>query len=211
MSATEASSASDAACLPFSITLAAVTRIACPSEYRLRAPPVPPPVGMVSVSPWRIRTFSPVHAKLVHGELYVSRLVPLARALGPHEYIHETIIGKPYLRPLAGRPAGGLKVVGHADAALHPARVAGGPALLEPGPVHLLQRRIQHLAEVAAVIGLVHRRHVRHRRGRHHVAAPQLHPVNPGLERRGVNQPLDDVVALGPPGAAVGVHRGRCW
>ena len=89
---------------------------------------------------------------------------------------------------------------------LHPALLAAGPARLEPGPVHLLQRRVQHLAEVAAVIGLLHRRHVRHGRRRHHVAAAQLHPVNPGLERGGVNQPLDDVVALRPPGAAVGVH-----
>ncbi len=59
MSATAASSASDAACLPFSITLAAVTRMAWPSEYRLRAPPVPPPVGMLSVSPCRMRILSP--------------------------------------------------------------------------------------------------------------------------------------------------------
>ena len=59
MSDTAASNASDAACLPFSMTLAAVTRMAWPSEYRLRAPPVPPPVGMVSVSPCLIRTLSP--------------------------------------------------------------------------------------------------------------------------------------------------------
>ena len=51
MSATAASSTSAAACLPLAITVSAVTKIAWPSEYRLRAPPVPPPTGMVSVSP----------------------------------------------------------------------------------------------------------------------------------------------------------------
>ena len=59
ISAGAASSASEAARRPFSMTVAAVARIAWPSEYRLRAPPVPPPSGIVSVSPWRTRTRSP--------------------------------------------------------------------------------------------------------------------------------------------------------
>ena len=59
MSATAASSTSAAACRPFAITESAVSRIAWPSEYRLRAPPVPQPTGIVSVSPWRTRIFSP--------------------------------------------------------------------------------------------------------------------------------------------------------
>jgi hypothetical protein len=54
----EASSASPAACLPFSITVVAVASRAVPSEYRLRAPPVPPPVGISSESPCRMRIFS---------------------------------------------------------------------------------------------------------------------------------------------------------
>ena len=58
MSETEASRCSEAACLPFSMTEAAVSRIAWPSEYSERAPPVPPPVGISSESPWTMRIFS---------------------------------------------------------------------------------------------------------------------------------------------------------
>ncbi len=83
------------------------------------------------------------------------------------------------------------------------------PGGLEAGPVHLLQRRVQHAVEVAAVIGLLHRGDVRHRLGRHHVQLAQRDPVHAEFARRGVDQPLDDVVALRPPGAAIGVHRDR--
>jgi hypothetical protein len=58
MSTTAASSMSAAACLPFSITLAVVTRIAWPLRVEGARAAGAAAEGSVSLSPWRMRILS---------------------------------------------------------------------------------------------------------------------------------------------------------
>ena len=119
------------------------------------------------------------------------------------------VIGEADFRPLGRIAHRDLEIVGEADAA-KPALPRGIRAPgREAGVVHLRQRRIQHHREVAGVVGLADGRRVRHRRWRHHVAPAQLRAVDIELARGGVDQPFEQIVALGTPCATIGVHRHR--
>ena len=148
-----------------------------------------------------------VDAELVDRELDVGGLVPLARRLRADEHVDVAVFGEADLGTLGRRAAGRLEIVGHADPALLALRRTARAATLEAGPVHLGQRRVHDLLEVAAVVGLLHRRHVGHGGGGDHVAAAECDAVDAHLARRGIDQPFDDVVALRPPGPAIGVDR----
>ena len=50
---------------------------------------------------------------------------------------------------------------------------------------------------------------MRHRLGQNHVLTTDLDPIHAQLARRGIDQPLHEIVALRPPGAAIGIHRHR--
>ncbi len=148
-----------------------------------------------------------VDAEPVGSELHIGGLVALAGGLGADIDIDEPVIGEADFRPFRGIAAGGLQVVGQADAALLALRRGSGPAGREAGEIGMFQRCVQHMSKFAAVIGLAHRRAVRHRRGGYHIAPAQLDPVDLHLPRRRVDQPFDQIVRLRPAGAAIGVHR----
>jgi hypothetical protein len=118
-------------------------------------------------------------AELVGGEHGIGGLVALAGGLRADEHVDHAVLGEHHLGVLRRPAAGGFQVVGHADAA-PPAALRGfRAAALEAGPVHLGQRAVQQLLEVAAVVALAHRGDVGHGALRDHVAAADLDPVDP--------------------------------
>ena len=129
MSATAASSASEAACLPFSITLSAVTqdRLALRVEAARAAGAAADGDGVgVALADADLVA---VDAEPVGGELDIGGLVALAGGLGADIDVDEAVIGEADLRAFGRVAAGGLEVVGQADAALAcPARSRCGAA-----------------------------------------------------------------------------------
>ena len=108
------------------------------------------------------------------------------------------------LRRLDGRIGGLLDGVGDADAAQHAALRRLLAPRLEAGPVGELHGAVHVLLEAPAVVGEGERRLVGHRRRRNGVAPPQLRRVDLHFVGGDVDQPLDHVGRLGPPGAAIG-------
>jgi hypothetical protein len=98
-----------------------------------------------------------------------------------------------------------LDVRGIADAAqlalLRGLFLAGGIAL----DVRKLLRSFERRAVIARVVLQRDRRLVR--KLLHEIAPPDLRWIDPELARGGLDQPLDHVGRLRPPGAAVGVDR----
>ncbi len=137
------------------------------------------------------------------------RPVPLAVIEGAGDQGHAAVRLKADAAHLAAGRPGQFEIV--ADAV--PAQFAVGPAFgLARGkavPVGEPQRLVEQVGEVAAVIGRAVRRLVRHRLGRDVVLAAQFRPVDAGLGRGGVDQPLHVIVGLGAPGAPIGPDRGR--
>ncbi len=82
-------------------------------------------------------------------------------------------------------------------------RLARGEAL----PLGEIERLLDDAAELAAVIDLPHRVGIGHLLRRDEIAAADLGGIEAELARCGVEQPLDEIDRLGPPGAAIG--RGR--
>ena len=80
---------------------------------------------------------------------------------------------------------------------------------LEPGVVGRLQRTVQRRGVVAAVVLQRHRRLVRERIVRNEVAPAQLDPIDAGVMRHRVHQPLQQERRLRPAGAAIRIHRHR--
>ena len=147
------------------------------------------------------------NAELIHRELHVGRLVALPGGLGADQHVDKTVLGEADFGAFGRRAAGRLQVVCHADATAAAPLGGFGAALLEPGPVHGLEASIEHDLEVAAVVGLADRRLVRHRFGADHVDAAQLDAVDLEVTCSLVDQAFHEIVALGPSGAAIGVHR----
>ena len=91
-----------------------------------------------------------------------------------------------------------------AQLAVPPARGAPG---LELRPLGNVEALVHHSLEFAAVVIVMGRRVIGQRRRRDEIAAADLDPVDPGHLRGAVDQALDQVDRLGPPGAAI--DRGR--
>jgi len=148
------------------------------------------------------------NAKPLVNDLREDRLVALPVRVRADE--HEDAAGAveadlgALLHRLVVRAGGDLDDVGEADAAQLSARLCGGAARRIPRPVRQLQRGVHVLLELAAVIGVDEPGLVRHRLGRDEVAPAQRDPVDAGLARGNVDDPLDGVGRLGPAGAAVG-------
>ena len=70
------------------------------------------------------------------------------------------------------------------------------------------ERLVEQRGEVAAVVGQVGGGRERQFPRLDVVAPAQLEPVDAHLAGGGVDQPLHEIVALGPAGAAIGVHIG---
>ena len=82
-----------------------------------------------------------------------------------------------------------------------------GAALLEPGEIGEVERHVEALLELAAIVGEGQARFERHRLGRDHVAPAQFDRVDAELGGGDVDHPLDDIGRLGPAIAAIGPHR----
>ncbi len=84
-----------------------------------------------------------------------------------------------------------------------------GPPALEAVPIRQVERLLQHDFKLAAVIGLAAGGAVRHRLGRDHVRRRSSTRSMPVTRARLVDQALDQIDRLGPPGAAVRTERRR--
>ena len=94
-----------------------------------------------------------------------------------------------------------------AEAAQPPAPRRLVPPRLEAGVVRDLEQLVERRVVVARIVDHRERRLVRELLRLHEVPAPDLDRVEPHLPRRLVDQPLELVGALRPPGAAIGVDR----
>ncbi len=134
-------------------------------------------------------------------------LVALAGRLGAGQHLHRPVLGDGHRHPLAHRAHGGFHIVGKADAAQPPARLAFGPPGREPLPVGHGQRPVHAVGEVAGVVGEAGGGAIGQLDAAHQVAPAELDAVHAQASGGHVEQPLDDEMRLGPASAAVG--RGR--
>ena len=136
-------------------------------------------------------------------DLLERRLVPLALVLRSHQERgaaarREADLGE--LRLRAGRLLDRVHDGQPAEHAPFPCRLAAGR---KTGDVGELQRLFHVLVERAAVVVAPERRAIRHRARRDDVPAAQLDAVHAELARGVVDEALDDVRRLRPPGAPV--------
>src|SRR5262249_44138927 len=136
-------------------------------------------------------------------DLLERRLVALALVLGPHEDRRAPARGKPDLRKLRRGPGRTLDRIDNGEAAQYTPPARRIAPRRKARDVSQVQRARHTLWKIAAVIGYAERRLVRHRGGGNEILAPELQPVHSELARRIVDQALDDVGRLGPPGSAV--------
>ena len=120
------------------------------------------------------------HAEPLGEDLREGRLVALADMLRAGDQRHRAVGLEADVDILLRRAAGALDVIGEAQPAPEPARLALPPPRVESGQVGALQRLVHRLGEGAAVDleaeGVGHRHLVR----RHHVDAAQLGAVEAG-------------------------------
>ncbi len=160
------------------------------------------------------------HAEAVGGELREGRLVALPVAVAAGEdldgadrvHAHLRALPQPHARAERAhgggrREAAGLDEGGVAQAPQLAARRRLGPALGEAGDVGRRLRLVQQRREIAAVILHDDLRLIGELGDE--VPPAQLGRVHPHLARGGLHHPLDHVGGLGPPRAAIGVHRHR--
>ena len=88
-----------------------------------------------------------------------------------------------------------------------PACLARPAAFGEARDIGARHRPVQDRLEVARIVGQPDRGLERHLVGPDQVAPAQLDPVDAGLRRRLVDQQLEEVLRLRPPGAAIGAGR----
>ena len=208
MSATAASSASEAACLPFSITVVGggEDRLALRIEAARAAGAAADRDGIgVALADADLVA---VDAEAVGGELDVGGLVALAGGLGADIDIDEPVIGEADFGAFARVAAGRLQIIGRGRArAACPARAASARRAGKP---------FQSILSAPRRAPARNRRCRRSCRPASSAASPRAGPccagaaptaVDPELARRRVDQPLDQIVALGPSGAAIRIHR----
>ena len=133
--------------------------------------------------------------------------MPLPRALRADIDIHEAIIGKPHRRVFRGIAARRFQVIGKANAAPFAAPLAFRPPRRKAGPVQLFQSGIHEFRKLTGIIALPHGRDVRHGGRRHHVALADRDTIHAYFLRRRINQAFHQIIALWPPGTAIGIHR----
>jgi hypothetical protein len=105
------------------------------------------------------------------------------------------------------RDATSFEIGRNADAPQLALRLGVGPPLLETGKVGPFQRHLQRRLVVAAVILQRYRSLVGEGVGRDHVLAADLDAIHLHLARRLVDETLEQIGRLRPPGAAIGVDR----
>ena len=88
-----------------------------------------------------------------------------------------------------------------------PLALGGGTTGREALPVGLVHALAHDGLEIARVVGVAERRLPRNLAGLHEVAGADLVGRQPGLARDVVDEALQQIGRLGPPGAAIGVGR----
>src|SRR5260370_60499 len=106
-----------------------------------------------------------------------------------------SIICAALLRPLS---------ISRSAAATTAAPASCGAAFGDPLICGEMQRISEVLREIAAVVGLIEWRRIRHRARWDRVAAAQFGGIDPELARRLVDDRFDDIDRLGPAAAAIG-------
>ena len=104
---------------------------------------------------------------------------------------------------LVGR-RGDFEIAADRDAAQPAAFLALPPSPGKTFPVGKVERVLEHRREIAGVVGLVGCRRERNFSRPDVVAPAQFQPIDTGFARRGVDQPLHEIIAFGTPGAAIG-------
>ena len=133
--------------------------------------------------------------------------MPLPRTLRPDIDIHVPIIGKTHCGVFRGITTRRFQVIGTANATPFAAPLAFRPPRREAGPVQLFQSGIHEFRKLTGIIALPHRRDVRHGGRRHHVALADRDTIHAQFLRRCINQAFHQIIALRPPGTAIGIHR----
>ena len=128
----------------------------------------------------------------------------LALVLAAHQHCCGASGFEADLRILHARCTGSLYRVGNAQAPQLAARRGFLASFGKAGVVAKHQRIVEAFVEVAAVVSEGERRFVGERRGRQHVPATQLHPVDAKCRGCFVHDPFDHVDRLGAAGAAIG-------
>ena len=173
------------------------------------APPVPPPwrerIGVAGDVVDRVE----IEAEPVGEDLRESRRVALPRRAGADAHAHaagrqEADIG--FLLRLRRRH---FHVIGDAEAQELAAAARLFAPRLEVREIGDVECALEIGREIAAVIRDQQRRLPRHVGGAHQIAAADLVAAEPGLARRRIDQPLDDVGAFRPAGAAIGIDPDR--
>ena len=143
--------------------------------------------------------------------------LPVAVRAGEHRdlacRVHAHLTGFEQARPGAERTgdvrrgdAAGLDVAGVSDTAQQSLLRARRLARREAVDISDLQHALQGCIIVAGVVGEAHGRGV----GKlaNEVASPQLRGIDPQLARRPLDDALEEVGRLGPPGSAISIYRG---
>ena len=207
MSASAASSIWAAILLPLSISLSAACISAAPPTGSEREPPVPRPKPIIVGVALQYPDLIEGEAEPLGGELRVGGLMPLAGRLRAHQQGQRAGRIKAQFGELVGRKAGLLDIDGVAEPAVTAAGARLGAPRGKPGYVGGGERVLHVAGEIAAVIDEPERRRVRHRGGLDEIAPAQFvgHDAEPA--RRVIDQPLQRIGRLRPPGAAIGVDR----
>ena len=147
--------------------------------------------------------------EMLGDELRIGGVMALPGRLRADQHRDDAVRVEPHDRGLRAVVAARLDVGREADAAQLAGFFDCAAAALEAGPVADLLRARHVAGELAGIVDLAGRRRVRHRLRLDEVALAQRVRRDAELARRGVDQPLDHIGRLGPPGAAIGIDRHR--
>lgn len=116
---------------------------------------------------------------------------------------------EPHLRGFLAHGAANLDIGAKTDAAHQTLLLRGLGAFWKFLPLGNVHRALHVRREITGVVDLAGGGRVRHRARRNEVLAPDRIRRHAELARGGIDQTLDHIGRLGPPGTAIGIHRNR--
>ena len=146
---------------------------------------------------------------MLRGDLRIGGGVALAVRLGADEDGRRTVLLDAHHGVLGRAEGADLDVARKPDAADHAALPRRAQPLLEARPAGDLHGAIEMALELARIVDAPHRRLVGHLLRLDEVAGPDLIGRDAHLARREIDEALDEVGGLRPPGAAIGIHGKR--
>ena len=150
-----------------------------------------------------------IEPQLIRHQLRIRRLMPLAVRHRAHQHRHPPI--RPQLEPgmLRPTPRHPLAIMRPPQPTQFANRRRPRPPIGEPRHIRPLQRRLQHLRKIAAVVAQPKPGLIRHFMRMQNVLPPQLQLVHPQRAGRMIHQPLQQIHRLRPPRAAIHLRRRR--